>query len=128
GRSMTRVRFDPLSPARYAEEVLWRQVPKIVLVSATVRLKTAELLGIPNDQLEFCEYDSSFDPKRRPTIFVPTVRMDYRTEQDDQAMKWMLSKVDALIGARLDRKGIVHAVSYTRSRFVVDNSQHRHYM
>ena len=124
GKSTTGVRFDPLSPARYAEQVLWRGVEKIVLVSATVRPKTAELLGIDRDQLEFVEYESSFDPARRPTIFVPTVRMDYRTEQDDSAMKWMLNRVDDLIEARSDWKGIIHAVSYTRSRFIVDNSRH----
>jgi Rad3-related DNA helicase len=125
GKSTTGVRFDPLSPARYAEQVLWRGVDKIVLVSATVRPKTVELLGIKPDEMEFCEYGSSFDPKRRPVIFVPTVRMDYRTEQDDHAMRWMLNKVDDLIEARLDRKGIIHAVSYNRSRFIVDNSRHR---
>ena len=128
GRSMTGVRFDPLSPARYAEQALWRGIDKVVLVSATVRPKTAELLGIKPSELEFVEYDSSFDVKRRPVIFVPTVRMDYRTEQDDHAMKWLLNKLDSMIGARLDRKGIIHAVSYKRARFIKDNSQYGHLM
>ncbi len=35
------VQFDPLWPKLYAENVLFRNVKKIVLVSATVRPKTA---------------------------------------------------------------------------------------
>jgi len=128
GKSMASVRFDPLSPARYAESALWRGIDKIVLVSATVRPKTAELLGIDKNELEFVEYDSSFDPKRRPVVFIPTVRMDFRTEQDDHAMRWMLSRIDDLIDARLDRKGIIHAVSYARSKFIVANSRHARLM
>jgi Rad3-related DNA helicase len=130
GKSMAGVRFDPLSPARYAEGALWRGIEKIVLVSATVRPKTAELLGIDRDDLEFVEYDSSFDPKRRPVIHVPTnTRMTYHVEQDDDAMRWWLSKFDALVEDRLDRKGIVHCVSFKRAKFIYDNSRcSRHMM
>jgi Rad3-related DNA helicase len=129
GKSMTSVRFDPLSPARYAEQALWRGVNKIVLVSATVRPKTVELLGIKPDEMEFCEYGSSFDPKRRPTVYVPSgVRMTYKTEQDDHAMRWWLGKLDYVIETRLHQKGIVHAVSYKRMKFIFDNSRHAKYM
>jgi Rad3-related DNA helicase len=129
GQSMSGVRFDPLSPARYAEDVLWRGIERIVLVSATVRPKTCELLGIQSSELEFCEYDSSFDPKRRPTIYIPTgVRMTYKTEQDDVAMRWWLNKFDGVIGPRLHQKGIVHCVSYRRSAFIHDNSEYREHM
>ena len=128
-KAMVGVRFDPLNPARYAEQVLWRGVDKIVLVSATVRPKTAELLGISSEDMEFIEYDSTFDPKRRPTIFVPTgVRMTYKTEQDDQAMRWWLRKLDEVIEPRLRYKGLIHAVSYKRAKFIKDNSEHGAHM
>ena len=123
GRSMQSVRFDPLSPARYAESALWRGVEKVVLVSATVRPKTAELLGIRSEELEFVEYDSSFDKRRRPVIYVPTVRMSYRTEGDDLLMREWLRLLDRLIEARLEWKGIIHSVSYKRAKFILDNSR-----
>ena len=128
GKSMAGVRFDPLSPARYAEGALWRGIEKIVLVSATVRPKTAELLGIDRNDLEFVEYDSSFDPKRRPVIYVPSIRMTYHTEQDDDKMSKWLGKLDFVIRPRLDRKGIVHAVSYKRAKFIKDNSEFGRHM
>lgn len=128
GRSMTGIRFDPLNPARYAEQVLWRGIEKIVLVSATVRPKTAELLGIANEDLEFCEYPSSFDPKRRPTVYIPSERMTFKSEQDDQKMRWWLNRFDALVEKNLHHKGLVHCVSYRRMKFIYDNSQYREHM
>lgn len=122
--TMKAVKFDPLWPKRYAEGVLFREVPKVVMVSATVRPKTAELLGVPEEELAFKEYESSFPVSNRPVIHVPTVRMNYRTEQDDNQMMWLLRRIDQLVGARGDRKGIIHTVSYKRARFLVDNSKH----
>jgi Rad3-related DNA helicase len=128
GKSTTSVRFDPLNPARYAEQALWRGVDKIVLVSATVRPKTVELLGIAPDDLEFCEYESSFDPKRRPTIYIPSERMTFHSEQDDDKMRWWLSTFDSLVGKNLHHKGLVHCVSYRRMEFIKNNSQYAQFM
>lgn len=123
GRGMRSVRFDPLWPSHYAESELFRQVPKVVLVSATVRPKTLQLLGVSTGEAKFQEYASSFPPRSRPVIHVPTVRMNFRNERDDDQMGWWLRKIDLLIRARQDRKGIIHTVSYNRARFIRDNSQ-----
>jgi Rad3-related DNA helicase len=120
---MRAVRFDPLWPRKYSER-LFREVKKVVFVSATVRPKTAELLGIGADQLDFTEYASAFPVRNRPAIHVPTVHMNYRNEADDAIMLWWLRKIDLLVGARGDRKGVIHTVSYKRARFLVDNSAH----
>ena len=122
------VRFTPLYPARYAEQALWRGVKKIVLMSATVRPETARFLGIDPGEMTFLEFPSSFDPKRRPVIQVPSVQMNYRTEKDDRQMLWWLKKLDTIIGARQDRKGIIHAVSYARAQFIRDNSEFGRFM
>jgi Rad3-related DNA helicase len=122
------VSLAPRLPANYAEAVLWRGVEKIVLMSATVRPKTAELLGIKPEEMSFTEYPSTFDPKRRPVIHVPSVMMNYRTEQDDNKMLWWLRRLDAVIAARLDRKGVIHGVSYKRSQFIRNNSEFGHLM
>ena len=121
--SPSAVTFSPLTPARYAERYLWRGVEKVVLMSATVREKTAELLGIDPDEMTFIEYPSSFPVERRPIIFVPSVQMNYRTEQDDAQMMIWLARLDTILGARLDRKGVIHAVSYKRAQFIKDNSE-----
>ena len=128
GRSLKAIRFEPLMPGRYAEQVLWRGVEKVVLMSATVRPKTANLLGIGTDEMEFAEYPSTFDPKRRPVIFVPSIMMNFRNEQDDKLMHLHLARVDQIIKGRLDRKGVIHAVSYRRAEFIRDNSEYGQYM
>lgn len=122
--TMAKVKFDPLWPRQYAESNLFRGIPKVVMVSATVRQKTASLLGVGTDELAFQEFPSSFPVEHRPVIHVPTVRMNHRNEQDDNVMMWWLRKIDLLIGQRADRKGIVHTVSYKRARFLLDNSAH----
>lgn len=122
--TMAGVKFDPLWPREYAERVLFRDVGKVVLVSATARPKTAHLLGIGDTEMAFEEYPSSFPVERRPVIHVPTVRVNYNTERDDSAMMWLLRRMDQLISRRLDRKGLIHTVSYKRARFVKDNSQY----
>jgi Rad3-related DNA helicase len=123
------VQFSPLSPARYAESTLWRGVEKVVLMSATVRPKTLQLLGIRDDDMEFIEFPSTFDAKRRPVIVVPAgIQMNYRNEQNDLKMLWWLGRLDAILGARLDRKGIIHTHSYGRAKFIFDNSAHSRYM
>jgi Rad3-related DNA helicase len=125
-KTMSAVRFDPLSPARYAESALFRGIEKIVLVSATVRPKTAVMLGIDPGDMEFVEYPSTFPVARRMVVHQPTVRMTYLNEQDDGLMKDWLKLLDAWIGQRiaLGRKGLIHAVSYRRMRFIMDNSEH----
>jgi Rad3-related DNA helicase len=123
GDTMKGVKFDPLWPRHY-RETLFKNIPKVVLVSATVRPKTAELLGIGGNELAFAEYESSFPVEHRPVIHVPTVRMNYHNERNDDTMMWWLRKIDLLVGARLDRKGVIHTVSYKRARFILDNSVH----
>lgn len=122
GNTMAAVKFDPLWPRMYREH-LFRGVKKVVLVSATVRPKTAELLGIKQSELAFMEYKSSFPVENRPVIHVPTVRMNHRNEADDNVLSWWLRRIDNLIRARQDRKGIVHTVSYKRARLLVENSE-----
>ena len=121
---MKAVTFDPIWPRRYAEAALFRRVPKIVLVSATVRPKTLQLAGIKDEHSTFLEYPSSFPVSQRPVIWVPTVRMNHKNEADDDKMIWWLRKLDMLLGARGDRKGVIHTVSYRRARFILDNSKH----
>jgi Rad3-related DNA helicase len=119
----SKVRFDPVWPGEYAEKYLFCGVPKVLMVSATVRPKTAALLNIPEDKAEFVEYPSTFAVSRRPVIHVPTVRMNYRT--DDGGKRLWLARIDQIISKRQDRKGIIHTVSYDRRNLIVQNSKYR---
>jgi Rad3-related DNA helicase len=115
--------FSPLWPGRRASGALFRQIPKIVLMSGTIRPKTIELLGVDRTEYEFFEYESPFDPERSPVYWVPTVRVDNRISAEQETL-W-LRRMDQIIRTRQDRKGIIHAVSYRRAKYIMSQSEFR---
>lgn len=114
-------KFTPLWPAKQAESVLFRGIGRVMLTSATVRQKTAALLGIKTADLEVREFPSSFPAERRPVIHVPTVRVTHRMDATEQ-LQW-LARIDQILKARPDRKGIIHTVSYERARLIISRSK-----
>lgn len=123
GRS---IKFDPTWPAQYSEKCLFRGTPKVVVFSATLRPKTAQVLGLNPSDYEFLEYPSSFPVERRPVYHIPTCQLNHRAT-DDHIRLW-LTRIDQLVGARRDRKGIIHCVSYNRRNQILRNSEHRDIM
>lgn len=116
--------FDPRTPALLSHH-LFQDVPKVVLVSATVRPKTCELLGVRDEDLYFFEADSNFPVSSRRITHIssnPTLRLTWRSSPSD-LRRWV-NKVDQIIDRRLDRKGILHTTSYKRARFFAENSRH----
>lgn len=119
------IALDPISPARYSAW-LWSGVQKVVLVSGTLRPYTLRLLGLSRDKYKFREWPRSFPPNRSPVIHIPTARMSKRSTDTDYQK--VLDRVDAIIEGRLDRKGIIHTVSYKRQEWLVKNSRYGRYM
>lgn len=117
------VKFDPIWPGEYAESNLFLSVPKVVMVSATVRPKTAMMLGLGMADIDFREYPSSFPKAHRPTVFIPTVAMN-RNSAAAGKREWH-TRIDQIIARRLDRAGIIHTVSYERAREVYKASEYR---
>ncbi len=116
-------RIAPIWPAPYAERYLFLNTPKIVFVSATVKEKTLELLGVKPGEFEFHEYPSTFPVARRPVIPVPSVRCNHNWSEIEQ--RTWVRRIDQIISKRLDRKGIVHTTSYDRRNLVLTYSEHR---
>lgn len=121
-------RLEPVWAADYANQILFLDIPKIILVSATMVKKTIHLLGIKDDQIDFYEYRSSFPAERSPVYIYPTtgssgrpLQINFRTTEDDYIL-WM-ARIDNIIRRRLDRKGIIHSVSYDRSKWIRDHSE-----
>lgn len=106
--------FDPIRPGRYAESTLLLKIPKIIVVSATLRPKTMYMIGIGKDNFTFREFETDFDRKRCPIYYIPTMRVDSRNP--DLRMLWM--RLDQIAAKRRDRKGIVQTVSYQRQNDV----------
>lgn len=120
------ISFSPVWPKKYTDKVLFLNIPKIVLTSATVCEKTSEMVGIESDEKEIIEYPHSFPAKNRLLIHVPTVRMNHRIDEMD-IRKWY-SRIDQILRGRQDRKGIIHTVSYERSRLIMAKSKFKEHM
>jgi Rad3-related DNA helicase len=120
--------FDVIWPGRYAEQYLFCGVPKIVMMSATLRPKTVSLLGVKSSDCTFKEWARVFPSNRHPIYSVPAmrngkeVRVDRRTS--DQDMQAWVERIDEIIDGRLDRKGIIQTISYDRQQYLMNNSRH----
>lgn len=123
--------LSPVWGSRYAEEYLFRGIERVILMSATLTRSDAGKLGIEEDQFDVYEVESAFNPSRRPFIFIPTkvsdyskpIRVDNRTSTGE--LQLVQNTMDVFIGRRLDRKGIVHTVSYDRADMIYSRSRHK---
>jgi Rad3-related DNA helicase len=111
--------FDPIRPGRYAEPYLFLQVPKVIMISATIREKTGFMCHISRENMKFQEFPSDFDPKRSPIYYVPTMRVD--SNANDLGQLWAV--LDRVMSRRRDRKGVVHSTSFERQREIRDRSR-----
>lgn len=116
------VLFSPVWPTDYAEKVLFRGIKHILLTSATIVPKTLELLGINMEDCLFISHSNVFSAHRCPVYLFGATKIDHKSTQQD--MQLLVNRMDALINRRLDRKGIIHPVSYDRQQFIYAHSDH----
>lgn len=114
--SKSKTMLKPVWPAPYAESALFCGIANINLVSATIRPKTAELLGISD--YDFREYPSSFPSERRPVYHIPTIKLVHTTTAE--ARQPWIDRIDEIASSRLDRKGIIHTVSFARAKEILE--------
>jgi Rad3-related DNA helicase len=115
-RNGARMRFAPVVVKDYAEASLFRTIPKVVLMSATLTPQTLAALGLTPDDYLWLSLSSPFPVKRRP-IYVYRdkalpLRIDFR--MDDGVRSEWLYQIAEFCRLRRDRKGIIPCVSYER--------------
>lgn len=115
-------KFAPLDPAQFAEPELFRGVPRVLLTSGTITPKTLVQLGLTPTNTNFQDYPSPFDPSRAPVTLLDTKIRNTKNITDEEFMS-LIATMDNIIGSRLDRKGIIHTVSYGRQELILANSQ-----
>jgi len=125
-RRATSVKAAPVWPGPYAEKFLFLNIPKIVLMSATLGRKTLELLGIKPGNFEYHEYASSFPTSRRPVHHVSSVRAQH--DWTDVEQRTWVRRIDQVIARRLDRKGIVHTTSYEKRNLILKHTEYAEIM
>jgi len=128
-KKSTTITFSPIWPGPYCGRYIYLDIPHVFITSATVRKKTLELLGVKNGDsmgVTFKEYPHSFPVQNRLVTHIPTIRMNFRTSE--VGIRTWLTRIDQIVGARLDRKGIIHTVSYSRRDKVMLNSKYAEIM
>jgi Rad3-related DNA helicase len=121
--------FDPVWPAPYAASLLFRDIPHVVLMGATLVEKHLDILGVPKAERTFTTYPSTFPVARRPIVYVkldPPLKMSWKAEQSESFRRRVAAVGDALMGARADRNSLTHAISYKRAQYLTQYAAHEH--
>jgi len=115
------LKFEPVWPGPYAFEHLFLDVPKVAMLSATLRPKTLRLLGLKPKDYEWYEEGEGFPVERRPVLYTPGAKMSFGI--DEASWRRVVAKVDRIIEARPDVKGVIHTVSYARAEQLCASSR-----
>ncbi len=113
----------PLWPTDFAKPYLYGEVPHVILTSATLVPKTLQLLNIPEAETLFLSQSYTFNTKRCPVYIHGTQFVDFR--QSYNSFNTTIEEMDAIIDRRLDRKGLIHPVSYDRQEQILSQSRHQ---
>lgn len=115
--------FDCIDAERFGQQYLWGNVGRVLMVSATINAMTARALGIPDNGFKKWEAKSGFPVERRPVWVVDGApQVNFRMAEGAK-VQWA-NLIDRIIGARRDRKGIVHTTSFERARYLQSRSQY----
>lgn len=118
------LQFAPVWPAPLAERYLFREIPSVLLVSATVRPKTLDYLGIARADADFWEERSTFPIARRPVIHIPTAKLTHTASE--MVLRQWLVRIGQIMRARPGVRGIIHTGSYQRARYISDGLRERY--
>ena len=117
--------FDCIWPGNWAEGSLFLGVPKVVLMSATLRPASMRLLGVKPENYTFREWPRIFPPQNCPVFHYspqPAVRMNHKITEE--GLKHWVDRIDEIIKSRKGTKGIIHTVSYARQQYLQAHSKH----
>lgn len=121
--------YSPVWPHEYTERHLFRAIPNVVLASANIQPGDCSDLGIAESQFSYHEGHSIFDPRRRPLTHLdmpPRIRVDSRTA--DSSLRHLVRRVDRIIDAWADYKGVIHTRSYRLAKFLTETTRHQDIM
>lgn len=114
--------FTPVRLAQFTKS-LFSGVPRVLLMSASLDPFTCALL-LPRDfSYSYKAWPSVFPPQNAPVYHIPTVKLTWKSTDTDYAE--IIEAMDRIIDQRPDRKGVIHTVSYARSKRAIDGSRHR---
>lgn len=118
--------FDPINVHSYAERYLFHGIAKVILTSGTIRPRTLQMLGIPEDEFDFFDYPGEIRPSKSPMIFIPTAYVHKGSDEKD-LMK-IVRRVDEIMEAECEYRGLIHTANFPIRDFIYSHSQYQRYM
>jgi len=117
--------YEPLRivPVRPSAQALLRNIPGVLLSSATLTQKTLDLIGL--GAVHWTSAVPAYDRKQRPIYLIPTAKMRYGMPESERAV--LFTRLDQAIQARKALKGVIHTGSYTLAKEIAERSKHRAY-
>jgi Rad3-related DNA helicase len=120
------IQFAPIMVKDRCQSLLFLNSAKVLITSGSVNFKTADMLGVTEENCTIDEYPHSFPVESRLVYHVNGARMNAKSSNED--LKEWLVTIDRIVADRQDRKGIIHTTSYARRDFVMAHSKHRDLM
>ena len=101
---------------------LFSGVPRALIMSASLSEFSLRLF-LKDEPYDYRAWPQVFNPAGAPVYHIPVTKLSWRsTDEDYQAI---INRMDDVIDRRSDRKGIIHTVSYARSKRILSGSRHR---
>jgi Rad3-related DNA helicase len=113
--------LDPIRIAPYAERVLYKGVPKVTFLSASIRPKSMWMCGVKGSEMEFFQYASPFPTDNSPVYHVPIANIKQGSEEQDYVE--MVRGIDNFLRVRQDRKGLIFCNSYRLTNMIRERSK-----
>jgi len=102
----------PIMVNDVAEQYAFRHGKKILIMSATIG--NAEIfgrqIGINPSEMEFIQARSPFLPPMRQVIFLPVVKLNYKSTEKDYEKLFVA--INNILDKHKNQSGIIHCVSY----------------
>jgi ATP-dependent DNA helicase DinG len=121
GRGMRKLEFKPIDVSGYAEQILFKNGNRVLMMSATIlnREGFCQMLGIAENDCEFITIPSPFPSENHPIFAYPVARMT--ASAIDQDLPKLLEAVKAILDQHPNDKGVIHCHTYRIQKYLKDN-------
>lgn len=123
--SGSKATFTPVWATSYAERLLFQSTLKVILASATMLPNTGKYLGFDENESEYIDVASGFDPRNQPFIYCAS-GVTVTNKSTDSEIRVLTSKYDQIIDAWKGHKGLLHTQSYSLQERILRSSRNRH--
>lgn len=113
--------FEPVRVAAYTRGLL-SSVPRVLMMSASLSEFALKLLMPSDTYYDYRAWPPVFPQQNSPVYHIPTVKLSWKSTDEDY--KQVIEATDNIVDQRPDRRGIIHTVSYARTKRAMQHSRH----